>query len=188
MDQRRIGRLPGHRQGRPGEIPAVGLRGPLGFQLIGKPIGDCGHVDVASLVVPTSSEIARPCQRQRGHSQRTSPLAAAGQGYSACSEHPHDQDQPGQDPSFSCGITHSGQSSTDAAEGLTAASLSSTALGDARRPRPPHRLAGHRRSRLDHRPNHQHRRRLPPLQLTSKAHRSVGAVVGLMRSRLRWFP
>ena len=41
-------------------------------------------------------------------------------------------------------------------------------VGHPRRPGPPDRLAGHRRSRLDHRADHQHRRRLPPLRLTSK--------------------
>ena len=39
-------------------------------------------------------------------------------------------------------------------------------LGHPRRPGPPDRLAGHRRGRLDHRPGHQLRGRLPPLGLT----------------------
>ena len=41
-------------------------------------------------------------------------------------------------------------------------------LGHPRRPGPPDRLADHRRGRLDHRPGHQHRRRLPPLGLTGR--------------------
>ena len=39
--------------------------------------------------------------------------------------------------------------------------------GASRRSRPPDRLACHRRSRLDHRADHQHRRRLPPLRPTT---------------------
>jgi 3-oxoacyl-[acyl-carrier protein] reductase len=47
--------------------------------------------------------------------------------------------------------------------------LPAAALGRARRSRSPDRLAGHRRGRLDHRPGHQLRRRLPPMGLNDMA-------------------
>ena len=49
------------------------------------------------------------------------------------------------------------------------AATSRRPLGYPGRPGPPDRLAGHRRSRLDHRPGHQLRGRLPPLGLTRTA-------------------
>jgi hypothetical protein len=49
-------------------------------------------------------------------------------------------------------------------------------LGYPRRPGPPDRLAGHRRGRLDHRPGHQLRGRLPPLGLT-RTRQLIGCLV-----------